>query len=121
LATVFAATATTQSNDESSSPHQRVGMRAPPYAESESQTLSHSAVESSRQLSELGGQVESLRLMQRDAVSGRMQLPWVAWGREKLDWLRRFLPFRNGIASHDTFSRVFALLEIRMEGVLVRQ
>jgi predicted transposase YbfD/YdcC len=33
------------------------------------------------------------------------------WGREKLDWLRRFLPFRNGIASHDTFSRVFALLD----------
>jgi predicted transposase YbfD/YdcC len=35
----------------------------------------------------------------------------VAWGREKLDWLRRFLPFRNGIASHDTLSRVFALLD----------
>lgn len=39
---------------------------------------------------------------------------WVevaVWGREKLDWLRRFLPFENGIASHDTFSRVFALLD----------
>lgn len=39
---------------------------------------------------------------------------WVevaAWGREKLDWLRRMLPFENGIASHDTFSRVFALLD----------
>jgi hypothetical protein len=33
------------------------------------------------------------------------------WGLEKLDWLRRFLPFRNGIASHDTFSRMFALLD----------
>jgi predicted transposase YbfD/YdcC len=39
---------------------------------------------------------------------------WVAvalWGRAKLDWLRRFLPFENGAASHDTFGRVFALLD----------
>jgi hypothetical protein len=35
----------------------------------------------------------------------------VAWDLEKLDWLRRFLPFRNGIASHDTFSRVFAVAD----------
>jgi predicted transposase YbfD/YdcC len=33
------------------------------------------------------------------------------WGDLKLDWLRRYLPFANGIASHDTFSRVFALLD----------
>ena len=39
---------------------------------------------------------------------------WVSvvdWGRLKLEWLRRFLPFANGIASHDTFSRVFSLLD----------
>ena len=39
---------------------------------------------------------------------------WVAvsvWGRAKLNWLRQFLPFENGIASHDTFGRVFALLD----------
>ena len=39
---------------------------------------------------------------------------WVSvarWGRLKLDWLRRWLPFDNGIASHDTFGRVFALLD----------
>ena len=39
---------------------------------------------------------------------------WVTvgeWGRMKLDWLRRWLPFANGIASHDTFSRVFSLLD----------
>jgi predicted transposase YbfD/YdcC len=38
---------------------------------------------------------------------------WAAvalWGRAKLEWLRQFLPFGNGIASHDTFGRVFALL-----------
>lgn len=35
----------------------------------------------------------------------------VLWGRAKLDWLRQFLPFENGVASHDTFGRVFALLD----------
>ena len=41
---------------------------------------------------------------------------WVSvaeWGRMKLDWLRRFVPFVNGIASHDTFSRVFSLLDAK--------
>jgi predicted transposase YbfD/YdcC len=32
------------------------------------------------------------------------------WGQLKLDWLRQHLPFANGIASHDTFGRVFTLL-----------
>jgi predicted transposase YbfD/YdcC len=39
---------------------------------------------------------------------------WAAvalWGRAKLHWLRRFLPYENGAASHDTFGRVFALLD----------
>ena len=33
------------------------------------------------------------------------------WGRAKLAWLQQFLPFANGVASHDTFGRVFALLD----------
>ena len=33
------------------------------------------------------------------------------WGQTKLPWLRQFLPFENGTASHDTFGRVFALLD----------
>ena len=37
----------------------------------------------------------------------------VKWARLKVDWLRRFLPFDNGIASHDTFSRVFSLLQAK--------
>ena len=37
----------------------------------------------------------------------------VKWANLKLEWLRRFLPFDNGIASHDTFSRVFALLDAK--------
>lgn len=37
----------------------------------------------------------------------------VEWAPLKLDWLRRFLPFDNGIASHDPFSRVFSLLDAR--------
>lgn len=33
------------------------------------------------------------------------------FGKERLDWLRTFLTLRNGIASHDTFGRVFAMLD----------
>lgn len=35
----------------------------------------------------------------------------VKWAVLKVDWLRQFLPFANGIASHDTFTRVFSLLD----------
>ncbi len=35
----------------------------------------------------------------------------VDWASLKLDWLRQHLAFANGIASHDTFSRVFSLLD----------
>src|SRR3954449_6898759 len=33
------------------------------------------------------------------------------YGRSKLDWLRTFLELPNGIPSHDTFRRVFMLIE----------
>jgi hypothetical protein len=33
------------------------------------------------------------------------------FGRQRLDWLRRFLELPNGIPSHDTFERVFDRLE----------
>ena len=33
------------------------------------------------------------------------------WAEEKLDWLRRYLPLVHGIASHDTFGRMFGLIE----------
>jgi predicted transposase YbfD/YdcC len=33
------------------------------------------------------------------------------WGRQKLAWLRGFLKLAHGIPSHDTFSRVFRLLD----------
>jgi len=35
------------------------------------------------------------------------------FGRQKEDWFRKFLPLPNGIPAHDTFSRVFALLDPR--------
>ena len=38
------------------------------------------------------------------------------WGELKLDWLRRFLPFAGGIASHNTFSRLFAMLDAKRFG-----
>lgn len=34
-----------------------------------------------------------------------------AYGHSKLDWLKTFLGLPNGVPSHDTISRVFALLE----------
>jgi len=33
------------------------------------------------------------------------------WGRMKETWLRRFLVLKNGVPSHDTFERVFRLLD----------
>jgi hypothetical protein len=39
---------------------------------------------------------------------------WVAieaYGNAKYEWLKSFLELPNGIPSHDTFSRVFALIE----------
>ena len=41
---------------------------------------------------------------------------WVAislWGEAKLDWLRRYMPLVNAVASQDTFGRVFAALEAK--------
>ena len=33
------------------------------------------------------------------------------FGKAKEDWFRRFLKLPNGIPSHDTFGRVFSLLD----------
>ena len=33
------------------------------------------------------------------------------FGRSKYDWLKRFLKLSNGIPSHDTFGRVFSLID----------
>lgn len=35
---------------------------------------------------------------------------YVTFGEEKLDYLRRFLPFENGIPSKNTYARVFSIL-----------
>jgi len=34
-----------------------------------------------------------------------------AWATEKLDWLRNYLQLKHGIASHDTFGRLFGLID----------
>ena len=36
-----------------------------------------------------------------------------AWANERIDWLRRFLKLGGGIPSHDTFGRLFGLLDKR--------
>ena len=33
------------------------------------------------------------------------------WARERIDWLRRYLRLNNGIPSHDTFGRLFGLID----------
>jgi predicted transposase YbfD/YdcC len=33
------------------------------------------------------------------------------WAKEKLDWLRRYLRLERGIPSHDTFGRLFGLID----------
>jgi predicted transposase YbfD/YdcC len=49
---------------------------------------------------------------------------WVGialWAQGQLEWLRRYLPLRHGIASPDTFGRVFAALDARQfEACFVR-
>jgi len=34
------------------------------------------------------------------------------FGRDRLEWLRQFLPFEHGVPSHDTFGRVFSVVEV---------
>lgn len=33
------------------------------------------------------------------------------WGKEKLDWLRRYVPLAHGIPSHDTLGRILAMID----------
>jgi len=43
------------------------------------------------------------------------------WGQARLDWLRQFVPLENGIPSHDTLGRVFAVLDAaQFEACFVR-
>lgn len=43
------------------------------------------------------------------------------WGRMKESWLRRFLVLENGIPSHDTFDRVFRILDPKRFEAVFRQ
>jgi hypothetical protein len=36
---------------------------------------------------------------------------FATFGEEQIKWLRKFFPFDNGIPSHDTFRRIFELLD----------
>lgn len=38
----------------------------------------------------------------------------VDFGEEKLAWLRKYLPYENGIPSHDTINRVVSLIDYRL-------
>jgi predicted transposase YbfD/YdcC len=43
------------------------------------------------------------------------------WAKEKLVWLRQYLRLENGIASHDTFGRVFAAIDAQAFGAAFRR
>jgi predicted transposase YbfD/YdcC len=49
---------------------------------------------------------------------------WVGiatWGEAKIEWLRQYLKLVNGVPSHDTFGRVFAMLDAKhFEACFVR-
>lgn len=49
---------------------------------------------------------------------------WVGiatWGEAKIEWLRQYLRLANGVPSHDTFGRVFAMLDAKhFEACFVR-
>lgn len=47
----------------------------------------------------------------RSFVADRRPWTWLQFGRAKESFLRRFLKLERGIPSHDTFSRVFRLLD----------
>ena len=43
------------------------------------------------------------------------------FGRDRLEWLRQFLPFENGIPSHDTLARVFSIINVeQLEACVTR-
>src|SRR6266705_4306025 len=49
---------------------------------------------------------------------------WVdiaTFGRKKEQWLKKFLELPNGIPSHDTFGRVFSLLDPQQLARVLRQ
>jgi hypothetical protein len=35
------------------------------------------------------------------------------FGEEKITWLRKYLPYENGIPSHDTINRVVSMIDYR--------
>lgn len=41
------------------------------------------------------------------------------FGRDRLDWLQQFLPFEHGVPSHDTFARVFSVVDVESLEVCV--
>ena len=42
------------------------------------------------------------------------------FSRDQLEWLRQFLPFEHGVASEDTFARVFSVMNLGGEHRMLR-
>jgi predicted transposase YbfD/YdcC len=57
---------------------------------------------------------EILFLTISSVISGFSEWEEIAdFGKEKIDWLRGYLPYKNGIPSHDTLNRVLGMINYR--------
>lgn len=55
--------------------------------------------------------VETLAVAVCGTLAGADNLQEIElWAENRLEWLREFLPLKNGIPSHDSFARLFGLM-----------
>ncbi len=55
---------------------------------------------------------EVLFLVLTGSLSGSEEMTSIqVFGEEKLEWLRKFYPYKNGIPSHDTLNRVLGMID----------
>ncbi len=71
----------------------------------------------SRREEESRHDTQELLLVTICAVLGWAGVALCDWA--KLPWLRQFLSFENGVASHETFERVFRLLDAAVHSSMI--
>lgn len=78
--------------------------------------VSYSSLEDPRiNRSKLYPLIEVIFLSISAVISGFEDWEEIAdFGKLKLDWLRKYLPYANGIPSHDTVNRVISMLDYRV-------
>ena len=71
------------------------------------------AIQDSRQKAKVGHDLVELLVVAVNAVlvGAETFVEIELWAREKLDWLRRYLRLQHGVPAHDTFGRIFGLID----------